>query len=160
MKKFILPIIMLVTLGAGCLPVVRNQQPTPLTVAPTNTTITFFGPKNQGDKIAYCNGAEMDSARFKNSLTKMITKVVPGDLTLKQKIVATLTYAANDLQGFNEDGTYTRAASITFENGTVTLYPAGGWAGSSIFMCAWQPFVEKQLEQFPEVKKVEWSEVN
>ena len=74
-------------------------------------------------------------------------------LTLEEKIKTTLALGA-EAESF--DTSYTRTASITYENGLVTMHSASGWAGSSIFYCRWTPFVEKNLEQFEEVKQIRW----
>jgi hypothetical protein len=97
----------------------------------------------------------MDSVGYKAALTKKVSKTVPGILTTaEEKIRTTLRLAVADAGTFGEN--YALTADTTFENGIVTMHSANGWAGSSIFYCAWKPFVEKNLEQFPEVKKIKW----
>lgn len=154
MKKLFTTIATLVLLGAGCAPVV-NSPP-----ASASTTITYFVPPKDV-QYTYCNGAEMDSAGYKKTLTQKVTKVVPGNLVTEEKIKTTLLLAKTDTLAPRSSGEITNIASTTFNNGTVNLYPypEGAWAGVSIFACAWKPFVEKQLEQFPEVKKIEWKDV-
>ena len=159
MKKFFTVTILLLTLGAGCTsnltPGGTTTTPTPTTTsAATSTLVTYYVSNAQS--VKYCNGADMDSTGYKQTVNQKVTSQVVGQLSTEEKIKQTLAaaVAASEFK----DSPYTRVASTTFDSGTVTLYPGLGWAGSSIFMCAWQPFVEKQLEQFPEVKQIKWSE--
>lgn len=149
----------LLLLGAGCAGQTYYQAPAPTTTvaAPGNTTITYY--VSAAKSAVYCNGADMDSAGYKKSINIEVTRDLNVKLNLQDQIIKTLQMAAADTE-FNGSDDYTRLASTTYNNGVVTLYPASGWAGVSIFNCAWQPFVQKQLEQFPEVKKVEWSAVS
>ncbi len=152
MKKLILPLVFLVTMGAGC---ATADQPIAATSTPQKleTTITYYVAQNADVRTQFCNGADMDSAGYKNAVATKQTKVVPGKLLTFEQIKAVLKAAAAvDFA----DSPYTLIDKTTFDNGVVTLHPAGGWAGSSIFLCAWKPFAEKQLEQFPEVKSVKW----
>ena len=165
MKKLFVPLALVAMLGAGCSLITVNVA-NPVSTSTTNnkpvttttpqqltTTITYYtSPKEYTD---FCNGTDMDGVGYKKSLSTKSTKVVPGKLSTLDLIKATITAAAND-SDFASSGSYTRIEYTTFQNGVVTLHPGGGWAGSSIFMCAWQPFVEKQLEQFLEVKSVRW----
>lgn len=122
-----------------------SPQPSP--------TITYYllqGPNS------FCNGENMDSAGYKIALTKKVTQNEQneaGNPTTEEKIKTTLRLAAS-AQSFSP--AYTRIASTTFKDGVVTMHSASGWAGSSIFYCAWKPFVEKNLEQFAGVKEIQW----
>ena len=118
-----------------------------------STDIHYYLLENPVGSNYFCDGQNEDSKRYKKSLTKKITLTVPGNLTIEEKIKTTLGLAAK-AQFFNES--YTRTDSIIFENGVVTMHSASGWAGSSIFYCAWTPFVERNLEQFREVKEIKW----
>lgn len=121
--------------------------------ATTNTLITYYVLDKTNVNTTFCNGNEMDSAGFKAALSKKIVVTVPGVLTTEEKIKKTLSLAAT-ANSFDE--TYARTAGIVYKNNTVAMGSADGWAGSSIFYCAWKPFVEKNLEQFSEVKKIIW----
>ncbi|MDO8509605.1 MAG: hypothetical protein Q7S24_00500, partial [bacterium] len=114
------------------------------------TTITYYLLQT---KNTFCNGGNMDSVGYKNALTKKITLTELSRITTTEKIKITLRLAA-DAQKFND--AYTNIANTTFVNGVVTMNSAGGWPGSSIFYCAWKPFVEKNLEQFAEVREIKW----
>ena len=136
--------------GAGC---ILASQPNPSDNVPVSTSIIYYTADGSDVRLKFCNGADMDSEGYKKALTASVSKSVLGKLSTEEKIKTTLNSAAMNQQF---DDIYTRIASTTFENGVVTLRPAAGWAGGSIFMCAWKPFVEKNLEQFAEVKSVEW----
>lgn len=158
MQKYFVPVIILLTLGAGCAKQPSNDAPSGEGNAPKSTPVSYYISPSQNDKTKFCNGGDMDSAGYKGALTTGVSTSVLGTLSTEDKIKVTLQKAVAVSGTFDE--VYARTASTTFSNGTVTMYPAGGFAGVSIFMCAWQPFVEKQLEQFPEVKKIEWKPIS
>lgn len=152
--------------GCGQQQVDQNQPTTPAPVVqrPTinqpvaNTSITYYLLNKPDGSPNFCDGENMDSVGYKAALTKKIIQIVPGSLTTEEKIKTTLHLAVVDLGSFDEN--YARTASTTFENGIVTMHSADGWAGSSIFYCRWKPFVEKNLEQFSEVKEIKWVSAN
>ncbi len=157
MKKLFIPLALVALIGGGCVEInTTNNYISPTsslaTRQPEETSISYFVSNDESTK--YCNGSDMDSAGYKKSLTNKMTAAVPGKLSTLDTIKTTLTKAANasDFKGSSN----LHIEKTTFANGVVTLHPAGGWAGVSIFMCAWPPFVEKQLEQFPEVKQIKW----
>lgn len=117
------------------------------------TTITYYLLAKSEDSSKYCNGENMNSPAYKQALSKKMTKIVSNSLTVEERIKITLNLAA-ERQSFNQS--YTRIASTTFANGILTMNSASGWSGVSIFYCAWKPFVEKNLEQFAEVKEIKW----
>ncbi len=119
----------------------------------SDTSIAYYILEKNNTNETFCNGADMDSVGFKAALTKKINTTVPDNLTTEEKIIKTLSLAAT-ANSFNES--YTRVNEVSYKNNVVSMGPADGWAGSSIFYCAWKPFVEKNLEQFPDVKKIIW----
>lgn len=123
----------------------------------TTTDVTYYLLDKPASSLKFCNGANMSSAGYKTALTQKKIQNVMGDLAIEEKIQVTLRLAA-EAGGFNT--VYTRTASTTFADGIVTMHSANGWAGSSIFYCAWKPFVEKNLSQFPEVRKIKWETYN
>ncbi len=154
-----LPLLML---GAGCVTKISDLDSTPVVTATAvdsrdeankTTEITYSVSTNTTDPVRFCDGSNMDSKAYKNSLTNKVTQTVSGHLTTEEKIKKTLSLAA-EAQGFHS--TYTQISNVTFENGKVIMHSANGWAGASIFYCAWTPFVEKNLEQFSEVKEIQW----
>lgn len=150
-KNITLSIILLGSiLLAGC----SQQQTSKI----PNTSITYYLFGVPESSPNFCDGENMDSAGYKAALTKKITQIVPGSLTTEEKIKTTLSLAVADSGSFSEN--YARTASTTFENGIITMHSADGWAGSSIFYCSWKPFVEKNLEQFPEIKEIKWVSAN
>lgn len=118
-----------------------------------STPITYYILEEKNTNETFCNGADMDSVGFKTALTKKINTTVPGILTTEEKIKNTLSLAAT-ANSFNNS--YARIGEISYKNNVVSMGPADGWAGSSIFYCAWKPFVEKNLEQFLDVKEIIW----
>lgn len=118
-----------------------------------STAITYYILEKPNTNNTFCNGADMDGAGFKAALTKKITTSIPGNATTEEKIIKTLSLAAA-ANSFN--ASYARVDEVSYKNNVVSMGPADGWAGSSIFYCAWKPFVEKNLEQFPEVKEIIW----
>lgn len=153
----------LALMGAGCVPKAEEPVPSPSSTPDASpvvgtSTITYYVSDTPEARNKFCNGAEMDSAGYKKTLTVKVDKDMNQLFSGEEKIKKTLEMAVTDTDFWNSP--YTRVASTTFANGTVTMYPAGGFAGVSIFMCAWQPFVEKQLEQFPEIKEIKWEPVS
>ncbi len=118
-----------------------------------STPITYYILDKINTNQTFCNGDNMDSAGFKAALTKKINIDVPNNLTTEEKIIKTLSLAAAG-NSFNKP--YTRIEEISYKNNIVYMGPVEGWAGSSIFYCAWKPFVEKNLEQFEDVKEIIW----
>ncbi len=118
-----------------------------------STPITYYILDKTNTNQTFCNGADMDSVGFKAALTKKIDINVPDNLTTEEKIIKTLSLAAA-ANSFNKP--YTRIEEISYKNNIVYMGPNEGWAGSSIFYCAWKPFVEKNLEQFVDVKEIVW----
>lgn len=154
MKKLILLLflaILLSTAVSGCnLFKAKQAQNTPQ-IAQTEVSILL--PTEDSNK--YCNGADMDSEGFRKTITqKNQVKIDKGNLSPNQLIIETLATAANN-SGFsiynNIDEKY-----LKIVGDTAYIQPIDGWAGVSIFLCYWKPFVEVNLMQFPEIKKVEW----
>lgn len=105
------------------------------------------------DRYKYCNGANMDSAGYRKTITKLVTQLVPKqNLSREAFINETIKMASGrDNVIF---GSYKTVVKI--KGNTAYIRPIDGWAGISIFMCAWQPLVEVNLLRFPEIKKVVW----
>ncbi len=118
-----------------------------------NTSITYYVLEKKNVNETFCNGADMDEVGFKAALTKQINVTVPGNLTIEERIIKTLSLAA---VANSFESSYARVDEVAYKNNVVSMGPANGWAGSSIFYCAWKPFVEKNLEQFSDVKEIIW----
>lgn len=153
MKKTAAPIIIfavLMALLSGC-NLFSKKQETPVV---KETQITYFTSAEDTNK--FCNGADMDSEGFRKSITKENKATIPmGDLNKNELILQTLIYASNHVD-FSWTGTVTENY-LKIIGDTAYIQPIEGWAGVSIFLCYWKPFVEVNLMQFPEIKKVEWT---
>lgn len=154
MKKFALVVVALLALGAGC-----SKQPAPIIPKPKPplTVLKVVSYTSERPSTDFCNGDQMDSAAYKQALTKRTIGTITPSGYIDQDIRNVLFFALVNSEFANNQNT--RVASTTYDRATgiVTMRPAGGWAGSSIFMCAWKPFVEKQLEQFSkEVLQIKW----
>lgn len=118
-----------------------------------STPITYNIQQKGKTNLSYCDGANMDSIAYKESLTQKISTSTFGNLSISEIIKHTLLTAANE-NLFNS--TYTKINEISYSNHALFMGSPDGWAGSSIFYCAWKPFVEKNLEQFTDVKEIIW----
>ena len=107
------------------------------------------------DSLTFCNGADMDSAGYQKTLTKKLATTIQGEnLSLLEQLKATII-AASQAESLT-DVTDMEKDFIKVTGDTAYLKPIDGWAGVSIFLCAWKPLVEANILQFPEIKKVEW----
>jgi len=160
-KKSILFFILLLTIIfiSGC----NFSQPISKIEPSTNQAINLNQPEESTvsllisteDKLKYCDGAIMDSEGYKKTLTKEFeVSSLENNLSRAEFIRKSLVLAANQ-SGLN----FPQAESenyIKIINDTAYVAPTEGWAGVSISLCSWQPFVEVNLLRFPEIKKVEW----
>jgi hypothetical protein len=117
------------------------------------TNLSFLTSKDE--YIKYCNGADMDSEGFRKTITKTITITIPAinlsrEELIKQSVVAASEQAQLDT-AISIDQNF-----LKIVGDTAYIRPIEGWAGVSIFLCAWKPLVEVNLLRFPEIKKVEW----
>jgi len=156
---FILSVICaaIVLAGFGCANLNKKEtgRISQVNVAPQTKMKFFVSPNGPESKLKYCNGAEMDSAGYKNSLTEEAQVHLSQKLSGIDLIKRTLDEAAA-AEGFSPN-LAADADYVKVVGDTAYLKPVDGWAGVSIFLCAWQPFVEKNLEQFSEIKKIEWT---
>lgn len=162
MRKNIIIVLLVLALGAAIWFLIKEKNiPASTSIVPTSTpettAITFYLPQNEGDRLKYCNGGDMDSVGFANTLTKKVTVEVPGVLNEAEKIDTTIKMAAEAAKmspNLAEESGYIK---ITGDVANIVEFGKNGaWAGSSIFMCGWKPFVEKNLSQFTEIKQVIW----
>lgn len=142
--------------GFGCTKINEQGTPAPITAKPVTEIKYYISPNGADNKLKYCNGADMDSAGYKKTLTKEVTTTVEGTLTGSELAMKTIQLAA-EAEGLNSNNIADQTDFIKIVGDTAYIKPAEGWAGVSIFLCAWTPFVEKQLEQFTEIKKVIWA---
>lgn len=122
------------------------------TDAPVRTISYLVSPE---DPTKYCNGADMDSAGFRKTITKeMSTSTKEADPSLSQLAAETIKAATT--------GTCREAlgqVGIKVSNGVATIPPIEGWAGVSIALCSCKPLVEANLLRIPGISKVDWSSV-
>jgi hypothetical protein len=122
---------------------------------PTETQITYV--LSSTDYLKFCNGADMDSEGFRKTLTQKKNGVISGiNLNTQEIANKLLVLAADDAnigwpQSNQENFNY-----VKVKNQIAYIEPTEGWAGVSIFLCYWKPFVEVNLLQLPGINKVEW----
>ncbi len=159
-KHFLLLIIFaLLILSAGCgAPTTGSKTPavqvelTPVS-SPKTGTVTFLVPT--ADALTYCDGAKMDSQGFKKTITKEVTENLEvTNLSATELINKTMVLAAQkanltSVTDLDQD-------FIRISNGTAYIKPLDGWAGVSIFLCAWKPLVETNLLYLADITKVVW----
>lgn len=155
MKKilFVIALLALITAGCNLSSMNQNQAPTNQPSAPTETTVSFLISPDVYTK--YCDGANMDSEGYKASITKQITKTLLGtNLSQNELVNKTIILAS-------EESNLTTVVSadqdfIRIVNDTAYVKPIEGWAGVSIFMCAWKPLVETNILFLTNIKNVVW----
>jgi len=154
MKKFLLLIpALLVLAGCNFISTNKNQATTPQNSNSTQATISYIVSPDQYTK--YCNGADMDSEGYRNSLT--IKKSVPENkkLSLLEQIKESVALASDSATLMT--AIYNQPDFMKISGDTAYIMPVEGWAGVSIFLCAWQPLVEKNILQYSEIKNVVWT---
>jgi len=127
---------------------------------PKTESVTYF--TSIENYTNFCNGEKSDSAGYKLSMTKKTTAqvLVPEKIPnfyVSRAINLTVSEAAKE-SGLSPNLVEADDYNYIIYNGVDTVYiaPTEGWAGVSIFLCAWKPLVEKNLEQFSMVKKIVW----
>jgi hypothetical protein len=129
----------------------KSTSPKPFMTS--GATISYLVPTEEHNK--YCNGNALDEKGFRKTITRLVTKPLPRqNLSHEELIKETVILASKD----------TRLTKIIRNNknfmrikgDTIYMEPIDGWAGVSIFMCAWRPIVEINVLHFPEIKKVVW----
>lgn len=125
-------------------------------IIPTTTNQTplvYWTFDEPNTNQTFCNGDVMNPVGYKSSLTQKTVTPHSDNTTTLENIIKTLQIAS-PLNSFNPP--YTNIENVSFHDNTVYMGPINGWAGSSIFSCAWIPFVEKNLEQFANIKNIIW----
>jgi hypothetical protein len=165
MGKLYSLIILTLTLGmiiSGCslTPSATNTNMTPVVIptnqninVPVTTTISYL--TSADDFTKYCNGGDMNGAGYKKSLTEVKTLTIPGTNLSQTELIKQTVIAASNAANLS-DITLSDPNFLKISGNTAYIEPIDGWAGVSIFLCAWQPLVEVNILQFPEIKKVEW----
>ena len=158
MKNFCiltLVIVTLITTTTGC----SLFQPNQISVEPTENTISLL--ISTEDSLKYCNGADMDSEGFRKTITQKETATIPEtNISPEQLANKMLVLAAQKADITFPQSNENPLNYIKIRNQIAYIEPTEGWAGVSIFLCFWKPFVEVNLLQLPEIKKVEWVNSN
>jgi hypothetical protein len=123
--------------------------------APAETQINYV--LSTTDYLKFCNGADMDSEGFRKTITNKQTGIIPEiNLSPEQLATKMLVLAAQKANIGWPQSNQENLNYIKVKNQTAYIEPTEGWAGVSIFLCYWKPFVEVNLLQLPEINKVEW----
>jgi len=163
MKKIILLGMLLLTLifisGCNFNQPISKIQPNTNQVAnlnqPKETSVSFLIPT--ADPLKYCNGADMDSEGFRKTITKEVTKTISEtNLTQDQLVNKTLELASQEAKMNFPQNIEQTENYIKVIGDTAYIQPTEGWAGVSIFLCAWKPFVEVNLLYLTNIKNVVW----
>ena len=123
-----------------------------LQTAPKPAALSYI--VSDKDPNAYCNGADMDSEGYRQTITdKKPLPDAAGLATPAEQVAATLKAAAGErcqqvLEAV-KDG-------IKVENGVAIMPPVEGWAGVSIALCSCKPLFEANALNVPGVSKVVW----
>jgi len=120
-----------------------------LTSSPTQM-ISYFS--SNADKNKYCNGVEMESVAYQNTITELktvsSTLIKPTEIEFIKSIILAAT------SGNCRDAL--AKTDISFKNGVVSIAPIDAWAGVSIAMCSCKPEVEVNLLSLPGVNQIIW----
>ncbi|HTX86876.1 MAG TPA: hypothetical protein VMC41_02330 [Candidatus Nanoarchaeia archaeon] len=161
---FAIVIAAIAIVAAGCsLPnyssMTNQPQPAPVPAAAapeapaaTSTTISYLVSREDTNK--YCNGADMNSAAYRQTITvpmsstTLETNLTEAQLAKETAILATSGMCQEVLR---------QLPDFTVASGTVEIPPIEGWAGVSIVMCYCQPQVEVNLLRLPGITKVSWN---
>lgn len=135
---------------------VTNQDLMPTNISPTpnNTIITYF--ISPADPLQYCNGGDMDSQGYRATITKKIATSIPETNLSREQLIKKTIQIANQQSQNNFSQAENNNNYIKISGATAYIEPTDGWAGVSIALCSWQPWLEVNLLQFPEIKKVVW----
>jgi hypothetical protein len=162
MKKFIFVIALLSLIAAGCgntNQALVNQPTANINQVPVNQptvtqmNVSFLVSPDVYTK--YCDGANMDSEGYRKSIAKQVTKILPGTNFTQNELVNKIIVLAS------EESNLTSVTSmdqnfIKIVDDTAYIKPIEGWAGVSIFLCAWKPLVETNILYLTNIKNVVW----
>lgn len=116
--------------------------------------LTYVGSTQE--RLSFCNGDKMDSQAYRKTITQVhVTKIPVAQLSKEQQLnktaalVITMMHGPDVARGYH--GRY-----ITLKGNTAYVKPTDGWAGVSIYLCAYQPLLEVNLLRYSFVKKVVW----
>lgn len=119
------------------------------------TTITYL-ISNSG-WLTYCNGEKMDSVAYQKTITHLISEKIPRKISSRQELIKTILIAASKKANLTKIINANKDF-IQIKNGIASFSPIDGFAGVSIYLCAWKPLMEVNLKRFPEIKQINWSD--
>lgn len=157
MKKFLFVVVFFILIISGCnlITAKQNQPQTNQTPAPSETTISFL--ISTEDKLKYCDGANMDSEGYRKTINKETIGFIPETNLTREELIKKTILIANEVSGLNfAQAQGQKENYIKIINDAAYIQPTDGYAGVSIALCSWQPFVEVNLLRFPEIKNVVW----
>ena len=130
-----------------------NQEPIATSSIPVsnNSEITYL--ISQEDPAKYCNGADMDSTGYQQTISVPVSTSLSSINQKKIEIIKTVISAATT--GMCK--TALNQLDITENAGIVYIPPIDAWAGVSITMCSCKPQVEVNLLRIPGISQVIWS---
>lgn len=119
-------------------------------IVTASTTISYL--VSDEDTTKHCNGAEMDSEAYRQTINVEKTVVIPQTgLTKLQLIKEVLNQATT---GTCHD--VISKLDMTENNGVVYIPPIDAWAGASITMCSCKPQIEINLMRITGITQVVW----
>jgi|GEM_PF-1484463 hypothetical protein len=149
---YILAVIILIIIGTIYM-YFANLKTAPIpapVVEPASTTFSYL--VSQEDSTKYCNGAQMDSDAYRQTInvekSATMPEANPSKLSLIKAVLdLATTGACHDL--------ITKLA-INESQGTVYIPPIDAWAGISIAMCSCRPQIEINLMRINGITNVVW----
>lgn len=104
----------------------------------------------------FCNGKKMDSQGYQKTITKLhITKIPLKKLSHEQQLNTIAGFIIKLMRGPNLAAGY-KGKYITLKGTTAFIKPTDGWAGVSIYLCAYKPLLHVNLLRYYFVKKIVW----
>lgn len=117
--------------------------------APTQSVTYLISSE---DTTKYCNGTDMKSDQYRQTITVPVTKTAPANLTQTELVKFVVNAATTGMCQ-----TVLDQSNISVTNGVVQIPPLDGWAGISIALCSCRPQVEVNLLRLPGITSVNWS---
>ncbi len=117
--------------------------------APTQSVTYLISSE---DTTKYCNGIDMKSDQYRQTITVPVTKTAPANLTQTELVKFVVNAATTGMCQ-----TALGESNISVTNGVVQIPPLDGWAGISIALCSCRPQVEVNLLRLPGITSVNWS---
>jgi hypothetical protein len=154
--------------GVLLLPMACAAVPTPASAPPerlASTSAVAVAPGASATKArsmtvlvsnepasTYCNGAQMDSAGYRRTLTQEKPLELPPEGASETTLVRAVVDAATE----GMCRTVMRQLEYREDGGTLHIPPLDAWAGISITMCSCRPAVELNFARIPGVARVVW----